>query len=309
MLCWAVSVERAPTLSFLDAAEVVLRDAGVPMSPQEILERAVHLGLVTTNGATPSQTMKSKLSVDVLERHEGSRFMRSDPNRFALRSWKPAITEFFADRFQKALLDEEVVVFGRELLEVLFPEPGLRYLASDESDMLISHTYPMQRREAEENFDVIQLVSQFLVVRRGTIATYKRTKRLPEARLHGVYSMLFGGHLNPEDVPPLFSVFDPQAGPSLIQRELSEELRFSSPPSLSLVGAIYDPRTEVSTQHLGVLYEVHPAEDSTIEIGERGFLMDLRFETPEMISDRLTDFENWSELVLRTHVKGSLRTT
>ncbi|MGB8861811.1 MAG: winged helix-turn-helix domain-containing protein, partial [Ilumatobacteraceae bacterium] len=103
-----MSVERAHTLSFLDAAEVVLRDAGVPMSPQEILERAVHLGLVTTNGATPSQTMKSKLSVDVLERHEGSRFMRSDPNRFALRSWKPAITEFFADRFQKALLDEEV---------------------------------------------------------------------------------------------------------------------------------------------------------------------------------------------------------
>lgn len=289
-------------MTFLDAAENVLRRTNTPLSPGEIVERAIREGLLQTFGATPSQTMKAKLAVDVLTKREQSRFMRSDANRFGLREWKPRLPEFFADRFQKALLEEDVVVFKRQLLDDLIAEPGLRQLTTAQSAFLLSQTFPMPRRAAEADFEVVQLVSQFLVVRDGVIATYKRTRRLPEARLHGVYSMLFGGHLNPEDVPPLFSIFDRQAGPALVQRELSEELRFSTPPLVTFVGVIYDPRTEVSTQHLGVLYDVRPAADATIEIGERGFLMDLRFENKQEIAARIDQFENWSELVLRSLV-------
>lgn len=289
-------------MSFLDATEAVLRQVDRPMRPDEIIEEAISRGLVSTSGQTPAQTIKSKLSTDILRRAGRSRFMRTDANRFGLREWKGRYSEVIADRFQKALLDEDIVVFDRDILERFMPEPGIGALSLDQGQELVAHCYAMERNRAELDLSVIQLVSQFLVFDGDRIASYKRTKRLPEARLHGVHSVLFGGHLNPEDVPPLFGIFDPAAGPMYIQRELSEELRMSREPDLKLIGIIYDPRTPVSVQHLGVLYEVHTKPDTAIEIGERGFMQQLSFDRPEDVWARIDLYENWSELVVRRHL-------
>jgi len=300
-------VERRNALSFLDAVEVVLADANAPLHPSEIAETALREGLIESTGATPEQTIKAKLSTDILKRKDASRFMRVEQNRFGLRGWKGRYSEYVADRFQKALLDEEIVVFERGLLPRFVPRPGLHRLTDVESQELLASLLPMQRREAEEDDSVIQLVSAFLVRREGRIATYKRTRRLPESRLHGYFSLLFGGHLNPDDVPPLFSIFDPLLGPEYIQRELREELRFSSPPPMTLVGVLYDDSRAVSRQHLGVLYEVNASANDEIEVGERGFLQQLCFETPREIRGRIEEFENWSELVLHDYVLDSKR--
>jgi predicted NUDIX family phosphoesterase len=295
-------VEPAQAKSFLDAAESVLESANKPLHPTEITKIAKNRRLIETAGLTPEQTMKAKLSTDILTHKESSRFMRTDRNEFGLRHWRGRYDEYIADRFQKALLDEEIVVFDRDLLGSFIPRPGLFELSPEASQELLVSLRPMQRREAEEDMSVIQLVSAFLVRAGDRIATYKRTRRLPESRLHGVYSLLFGGHLNPDDVPPLFSIFDPDLGSSFIQRELHEELRFSQPPPMTLRGVIYDTSREVSVQHLGVMYEVNVPQSESIEVGERGFLQHLAFETPQEILDRMDDFENWSELVLREHV-------
>jgi predicted NUDIX family phosphoesterase len=287
---------RGPT--FLDAAAEVLEKARQPLGPTDIAEAISEAGLVESSGLTPAQTIKAKLSTDILRRRERSRFMRTDKNRFALRAWRDRYPEYVADRFQKALLDEDIVVFQRELLGRFVSGPGVHVLSDEATQELLVSLVSMQRREAEEDFSVIQLVSAFLVRVDDKVATYKRTKRLPESRLHGYFSCLFGGHLNPEDVPPLFSIFDPILGPAFIQRELNEELRLPEPPELKLVGVIYDDVREVSRQHLGVLYEATPRSSENIEVGERGFLQQLRFETPAEIRGRISDFENWSEMVL-----------
>lgn len=291
---------RRRSASFLDAAEEVLRWHGAPLDPAAIVEKAVDLGILRSYGATPSQTMKAKLSTDVLNKKAASRFKRTGKNVFGLRAWT-AFPEVIADRFQKALLDEDIVVFERALLRQYFPTDGITRLDPALGQDLIVNTFPMQRAEAEESLDVVQLVSQFLVMYQGRIAAHKRTRRLPEARLHGAHSILFGGHLNPDDIAPLFSPFDPVNGPQYITRELSEEVRIGdADPSLELVGAIYDPRRDVSKQHLGVLYVVRVPDHATIEIGERGFLQRLSFETIEQLGERIDDFENWSELVYRS---------
>lgn len=286
-------------LSFLDAAERVLAEAQVPLSPEQITARAIELRLMQTAGLTPGQTMKGKLSTDILSKRDRSRFKRSGPNTFALRCW-PNVQEYIADRFQKALLDEDIVVFERSVLRQFFPEDGITSLSPERGRDLIANTFAMKRLAAEESYQVIQLVSQFLVIYHGKVATHKRTKRLPEKRLHGVSSLLFGGHLNPDDIAPLFGPFDPEVGPLTITRELSEEVRIhGGKPLLQLVGGIYDPRREVSTQHLGILYTVRVPNDCSIEIGERGFLQQLRFEPVTELSRRIEEFENWSELVYR----------
>lgn len=244
--------------------------------------------------------MKAKLSTDVLNKKAKSRFKRTGKNVFGLREWT-SLPEVIADRFQKALLDEHIMVFEREILRDYFPTDGITRLDPALGQDLIVNTFPMQRSEAEESLEVVQLVSQFLVIYEGRIAAHKRTRRLPEARLHGAHSILFGGHLNPDDVAPLFSPFDPVNGPQYITRELSEEVRITgADPTLELVGAIYDPRREVSKQHLGVLYSVRVPSHASIEIGERGFLQQLSFESVEKLGERIDEFENWSELVYRS---------
>jgi len=159
----------------------------------------------------------------------------------------------------------------------------------------------MRRREAEENVTVIQLVSVFVVHHGERYLTYKRTKRLPEARLHGCYSVAFGGHLNPDDVSRLLNIFDPALGGALLERELGEELRLKIGEivNISYRGLLYDDARPVSRQHLGIAYDVF-LKTGQFEIGERGFLMDAKFETLQEIQARIGEFENWSEMIVRT---------
>jgi len=162
----------------------------------------------------------------------------------------------------------------------------------------------MRRRDAEEDFSVIQLVSVFVIRHGDYYLTYKRTKRLPESRLHGVYSIGFGGHLNPTDLAPLLNIFDPAVGIPLLERELREEIKFESlgPTAISYRGLLYDNTREVSKQHLGLTYQVL-AESDHFEIGERGFLMDAKYETLDEIRERRDDFENWSLLLMDEETK------
>ena len=50
--------------------------------------------------------------------------------------------------------------------------------------------------------------------------------------------------------------------------------------------------------HLGIVYDV-TLRDSNFIIGERGFLMDPKFEDIEAIFTRQADFENWSLIIIR----------
>jgi len=242
--------------------------------------------------------MNARLSMDILENRQRSRFMRTDVGRFALREWKEKVPEYVAPRRKINLLDEDVLVFDRHILREFVPRDGITS-ADINHQKLFGNCFPMRRSRAEEDFSVIQLVSAYIVRYSNTYLTYKRTKRLPESRLHGAYSVFFGGHLNPDDTLPLLSFADPELVLVYMLRELNEELRIPQPyPNIEFRGLLYDPRSEVSKQHIGVVFNVtlkHP----NFEVGERGFLIDAKFESKALMLARIHDFENWSQLLLR----------
>jgi predicted NUDIX family phosphoesterase len=223
--------------------------------------------------------------------------MRTDRGKFALRLWREQLGEHVAERYQKALVEEDIVVIPAESLGRYVPQPGL-FRGDFDRDALLGECRPMCRREAEEDERVIQLVSVFIVRHRDRYLTYKRTKRLPESRLHGFYSIAFGGHLNPNDMAPLFNVFEPNS--PFLTRELREELRVRDADILGMYyrGLLYDVSRPVSRQHLGVTYDVVLNTDR-YQIGERGFLIDAKFETLDEIAARLEQFENWSVLLVK----------
>lgn len=283
--------------TFIGVAERVLAHANRPMTAREIVRSGSDQGWLKTRGKTPWKTMNARLSTDILKNREKSLFMRADSGLLSLRTWSDQIQEFTAPRRTIALFDEDILVFDKKLLHQFTPTTGLTSPHKSAASLL-SHCYSMRRQEAEERFDVIQLVSVYIVRFKDKILTYKRSKRLPEKRLNHVYSAFFGGHLNDNDVLPLFSFDSKQQLDYLAERELNEELKMpQSPSSIRFRGLLYDPRTEVSKQHIGVVFVVKMSSPE-FEIGERGFLLDPRFETKTRIRKRLSEFENWSEVLV-----------
>lgn len=284
---------------FLDIAYQILMAQGQPLTASELTEIGLRTGCLRTSGITPSQTMKSKLSTDILINKGKSVFMRTNEGKFALRQWH-SYEEYIADRFSKGLLQEDVIVFPAESIKRYISVPGLHPIVLSNGQSLLQECKTMKRDDAERDFSVIQLISVFVLSYGNRYLTYKRTKRLPESRLHGLYSMIFGGHINPDEALPLFNIFEPQYGEMLLLRELEEEVRFAADmfPLVQYKGLLYDDSKEVSQQHLGIVYDVF-LRSPKYEIGERGFLMDSRLETLNDIQNRLQDFENWSQLVAR----------
>lgn len=283
--------------TYLEIAEQLLQEFEKPMSSREIVTHAIGQGLLQSKGKTPWQTMKSKLSTDILHRGQQSRFMRVAQGLFALRSFDD--TEFIATRFIKNKLDEQIAVIDLAALKLLIPEPGYFQMGIDRGQ-ISALAKPMQRRVAEDDFSVIQLVSVFVVHHKGTFLTHMRSARLPEQRLHGEYSLMLGGHLGIEDFAQLtLDLFseDSLSDCSYILRELSEELVLNTDPRVEPRGYLYDTSREVSKQHLGLVYFVD-LKEKKFHIGERGFLMNAAFEDIPTIRSRSHQFENWSLVLL-----------
>lgn len=291
-----------PNLTFLDVAEYYLKSENKPLSAREIVALALRDKKLVTAGKTPWQTMKSKLSTDILSLGEKSRFKRVFQGAFALREFEA--DEYIATRFVKSKLDENIAVIARKDLLTVIPGVGFHQSAIDRLKLTRLAT-PMLRREAEETFDVVQLVSVFIVMHEGRYLTHMRSGRLPESRLRGEYSMMLGGHLSVDDFAQLtldlFSDDDDLSDCTYILRELSEELIVDSDPIVTSRGYIYDDSRTVSTQHLGLVYEVS-IDKPSIKIGERGFLLHPKFERIEEIQGRRSEFENWSWILMDEYV-------
>ena len=73
-------------MHILDAAEQVLKVAGEPLHYVEITKRMARGGLWASSGKTPEGTVQARLSVDLKQNREKSRFVRCAPGVFGLRS-------------------------------------------------------------------------------------------------------------------------------------------------------------------------------------------------------------------------------
>ena len=75
------------TMTFLDAAERVLTEADEPLHSDAITASALEASLIKTKGSTPAATMNALLAVAIKKKGESSRFVRTAPGIFGLRSW------------------------------------------------------------------------------------------------------------------------------------------------------------------------------------------------------------------------------
>ncbi|KXB03957.1 hypothetical protein AKJ47_01240 [candidate division MSBL1 archaeon SCGC-AAA261G05] len=73
--------------SFKRAAYETLKQAGKPMSAEDITKISLNRGLLETSGKTPDATMGAQLYMDIKKKEDESFFVQLGKNRFGLREW------------------------------------------------------------------------------------------------------------------------------------------------------------------------------------------------------------------------------
>jgi predicted NUDIX family phosphoesterase len=157
-------------------------------------------------------------------------------------------------------------------------------------------------RHTVEDDPSMQQIIPYCVVHHPQDGTYLLTRRLrrsSEQRLHHLYSLGVGGHINPGDG----AGGDPLVGG--LQREWAEEVICESPATARLVAMLNDDSTPVSRVHLGLVFLVQPtlATTSVREVekleGESLSLSAMRRHYLSM--------ESWSQLVFDDLVAGAVK--
>jgi len=199
----------------------------------------------------------------------------------------------------KKYAEESVLVCSRAKLELLIHGVGV-IPSCNELWAEISNAFPMKRGIAEENTDVVQLVSYFVVLNNNKLLTHKRSKRQPEKRLVNIKSVGFSGHIMESDADKLynFDMFEPSLITPYINRELAEEVKVKLNPDfpISFVGYIWEPSDALGKQHLGLMYIV-PC-DGSFTIMEPGLLTQARFESMVDINSTIDNYTTWSRMVI-----------
>ncbi|MFL5674492.1 MAG: DNA mismatch repair protein MutT [Chloroflexota bacterium] len=163
---------------------------------------------------------------------------------------------------------------------------GIRTDKLDEFVAALERDGRYEPRDAMERDPSFKQVIPYLVLRDGErYFLMQRTAAGRDERLHGLYSIGVGGHLNPGDGGLLGG----------LEREWHEELVADFVPTFRLVALLNDDTTEVGAVHVGAVY-VADAEGRPVAIRETDKLTGGFADPAEVrtVSDRM---ETWSRLV------------
>jgi predicted NUDIX family phosphoesterase len=191
--------------------------------------------------------------------------------------------------------DEELVLAVPR--RVLMPDPGWRGIRSDLwtgdrfEALVAEHGEYRPRGEVEPDRSWKQVIP-YLVLRDGSrYFLMRRTRAGGDARLHDLWTIGVGGHLNPGDG-------DLAGG---LRREWREEIRASFEPEFELIGLINDDATDVGSVHVGAVY-VADARGREVTVLETEKLTGA-FAEPGEVARVVDRMESWSALVFQ-HLEG-----
>jgi predicted NUDIX family phosphoesterase len=147
----------------------------------------------------------------------------------------------------------------------------------------------MPRRAVEEDPDYQQIIPYIIFRHQDRYLLTKRLKASSERRLHHLYSLGVGGHINPPDNVNADPIADG------LQREWLEEVQYLGAIERRLIGVIKDDSTAVGQVHLGLVYLLE-GEHPSIQIRETGKMTGALLTLEEMRIYYL-DMESWSQLI------------
>lgn len=180
--------------------------------------------------------------------------------------------------------------------ERLFGINGERYFQGfknyniyDFENIILKYHFFKKRNDVENDGRYKQIIPYIIFRNKNRFFVYKRLKSSNERRLHNLYSIGIGGHINPSDNLNNDIIVD------AMKREFSEEIDYPYKYNYNIIGYINNDSTPVDKVHFGVVFLVD-GSSSNIKVKENdkihGKLMRI-----EEINRIEHNFERWSKIV------------
>jgi predicted NUDIX family phosphoesterase len=190
-------------------------------------------------------------------------------------------------------MDEKILVFKREVT----PNLPLYGLFHDENllPVALAHMEFRPRSEMEINPVYKQFIPYCLLRHGSGLICYRRSSGASETRLHGLYSLGWGGHVNDHD--QVLPLWNDAIITQTFYRELKEEIDVKINKSPTLIGFINDDTTDVGKVHLGIVFEYwldHPEFHRRNKQGQEKVAF---LELDEIVKSK-SSYESWSQIVL-----------
>ncbi len=147
--------------------------------------------------------------------------------------------------------DQELVL-GVPRARIIGERPWKGILSGDVDgylDLIATEGEYRPRGEAEKDPSWKQIIPYLLMRDGQRLFLMQRTRAGGDARLHDLYSLGIGGHLNPEDGGVLEG----------LRREFHEEMVADWEPQPQLIGLLNDDDVLVGQVHVGVVFEADAA--------------------------------------------------
>lgn len=294
-------------MTYLDAAEKILREFGGAMSASEIVRQINKQQLIHT-GKTALQSMNARLSVDIKNKGENSRFKRVSKGRYTLRS-NPE-QEYQAIPHQRVISKTDtVLVFPSSILDDLGHFHGIRKDYQIYENALLNDKIStfLPRLEVEMNPKYKQIVSYVIVRYKNMLLRYTRGVVTNVGQfLHGEYSLGFGGHVEYEDWN-LLSMSDVGYRNSVL-RELKQEIEidldFVGEINFSTIGILNDDSSALGRCHIAFIHLL-TLDSPEFKKGEKS-INDIKWVPIESLGDEFSGYEYWSKLCIQTYFSENL---
>ena len=152
----------------------------------------------------------------------------------------------------------------------------------------------INRKEAEQDPDLKQVIPYILLQTKGLDQTAIYNRQGSEKRLHDLWSLGIGGHINPIDQENEQASFK-DILISGMERELDEELiKRPTCDQAKFVGIISEDITDVGSVHLGAVFQILTKTPESYLPGPELF----QFQWAKTKELNQLNLELWSELTL-----------
>jgi predicted NUDIX family phosphoesterase len=198
-------------------------------------------------------------------------------------------------------MDEKVLCFPAKLLDDIGRFQGFKYVLTGGykyMDLLKTENLAFLERSKAENDPSYKQVIPYCVIDRisenGKKETfvYERTTNGGESRLHNLYSLGVGGHINDGDYDKDNCLY--VRG---LQRELDEEIGLPIESLALICGFINDDSNDVGKVHFGVVHTILVNTEDKI-ICREASLTNGQFRDMIWLRENINKFENWSKLFI-----------
>ncbi len=197
---------------------------------------------------------------------------------------------------------EKVLVFKTSIIEEQDKFQGM--ISGDkaknfrEKYLVPENLFYIDRDIAENDPSYKQLIPYCFITRTNELFYYGRSKKGSEERLHNLFSLGVGGHINPCDGN------DKETIAAACKRELDEEIEYTNFNGGVFAGLINDDSDAVNSVHFGVVFHIQLKSGGIVKPKEAK-LINADFGSISGLSVSNMNWENWSVFLLREYIRNN----